>query len=255
MLLTVPQRRRLIADLRRDGYTPRTVIAVLLLDALVLGLLACVLGLALGEELSIHLLALEPGVPLAGLRGRLAARRELAERRDRGRRRHARGDRRGAQPAARHPLARPARRDRLAAKAARRGARGGPAGARRAWSASLRATALLLSAPQAAIAGMVLLVAALLLELPLALGATLALVRRLAQRDHEPRPARRGDGAERRSRASRRDRGDRRDRGLRQRRDRGRARRSARGPGKRGARHERVHRRLGRACRLLQPAA
>ena len=33
MLLTVPQRRRLIADLRRDGYTPRTVIAVLLLDA------------------------------------------------------------------------------------------------------------------------------------------------------------------------------------------------------------------------------
>ena len=33
MLLTVPQRRRLIADLRRDGYTPLTVIAVLLLDA------------------------------------------------------------------------------------------------------------------------------------------------------------------------------------------------------------------------------
>ena len=55
MLLTVPQRRRLIVDLRRDGYTPRTVVAVLLLDAVVLGLVACVLGLALGEELSIHL--------------------------------------------------------------------------------------------------------------------------------------------------------------------------------------------------------
>jgi putative ABC transport system permease protein len=27
MLLSVPQRRRLIAELRRDGYTPRTVIA------------------------------------------------------------------------------------------------------------------------------------------------------------------------------------------------------------------------------------
>src|SRR6202042_3644778 len=28
MLLTVPQRRRLIAELRRDGYTPRAVIEV-----------------------------------------------------------------------------------------------------------------------------------------------------------------------------------------------------------------------------------
>ena len=61
MLLTVPQRRRLIADLRRDGYTPRTVIGVLLLDALVLGLAACLLGLVLGEELSIHLFRSNPG--------------------------------------------------------------------------------------------------------------------------------------------------------------------------------------------------
>jgi putative ABC transport system permease protein len=60
MLLTVPQRRRLIADLRRDGYTPQTVIALLLLDAIALGLIACVLGLALGEELSIHLLHSNP---------------------------------------------------------------------------------------------------------------------------------------------------------------------------------------------------
>jgi putative ABC transport system permease protein len=36
MLLTVPQRLRLIADLRRDGYTPQTVIALLLLDAIAL---------------------------------------------------------------------------------------------------------------------------------------------------------------------------------------------------------------------------
>ena len=61
MLLTVPQRRRLIADLRRDGYPPRTVIAVMMFDALVLGVLACVLGLALGEELSIHLFHANPG--------------------------------------------------------------------------------------------------------------------------------------------------------------------------------------------------
>ena len=61
MLLTVPQRRRLIADLRRDGYAPPTVIGVLLLDAVVLGLAACVLGLVLGEELSIHLFHSNPG--------------------------------------------------------------------------------------------------------------------------------------------------------------------------------------------------
>ena len=60
MLLTVPQRRRLVADLRRDGYTPPTVIAVLLLDALALGLIGCALGLALGEELSIHLFHSNP---------------------------------------------------------------------------------------------------------------------------------------------------------------------------------------------------
>lgn len=61
MLLTVPQRRRLIADLRRDGYSPGSVIAVLLLDAVVLGVLACALGLVLGQELSIHLFGSNPG--------------------------------------------------------------------------------------------------------------------------------------------------------------------------------------------------
>jgi putative ABC transport system permease protein len=61
MLLTVPQRRRLIADLRRDGYTPGAVIALLLLDALALGLLATALGLILGDELSLHLFGSTPG--------------------------------------------------------------------------------------------------------------------------------------------------------------------------------------------------
>ena len=51
MLLTVPQRRRLIADLRRDGYTPRAVIGVLMFDAVVLGAIACAIGLVLGDEL------------------------------------------------------------------------------------------------------------------------------------------------------------------------------------------------------------
>ncbi|HEY2572347.1 MAG TPA: FtsX-like permease family protein, partial [Solirubrobacteraceae bacterium] len=61
MLLTVPQRRRLIADLRRDGYTPRAVIAVLMFDAVVLGAIACAIGLVLGDELSIHLFHSNPG--------------------------------------------------------------------------------------------------------------------------------------------------------------------------------------------------
>jgi putative ABC transport system permease protein len=60
-LLTVPQRRRLIADLRRDGYAPRAVIAILLVDALLLGALACAVGLVLGDELSIHLFHSTPG--------------------------------------------------------------------------------------------------------------------------------------------------------------------------------------------------
>ena len=35
MLLTVGQRRNLIADLRLDGYTPLQIVRILLLDALI----------------------------------------------------------------------------------------------------------------------------------------------------------------------------------------------------------------------------
>ena len=61
ILLTLPARRRLVNDLRLDGYGPRTVLEVLLLDALVLGVIASLLGLALGDELSIHLFHASPG--------------------------------------------------------------------------------------------------------------------------------------------------------------------------------------------------
>jgi putative ABC transport system permease protein len=61
ILLTVPARRRLIADLRLDGYSPWTVVEVLLVDALVLGAVSCLLGLALGDELSLHLFHSSPG--------------------------------------------------------------------------------------------------------------------------------------------------------------------------------------------------
>ncbi|HXA54094.1 MAG TPA: FtsX-like permease family protein, partial [Solirubrobacteraceae bacterium] len=251
MLLTVAQRRRLIADLRRDGYTARTAIAVLTLDAVVLGLIACVLGLALGEELSIHLFHSNPAflslafalgsqrvvgwqsVALAAGGGMAAAvvavmspLRDVfsgKEGPDRSRETLAFGSHpRFGQPAfgrLRHPLAG----DPLAAiagsrrkaaindlprktglddsppgKAATRGRLGGGgatphAGLEREFlppfagvACLAGATAILLLAPNAALAGMALLFGALLLELPLALSATLALVTRLAGRITSP---------------------------------------------------------------------
>ncbi|HEV7585097.1 MAG TPA: FtsX-like permease family protein [Solirubrobacteraceae bacterium] len=61
LLLTVPQRRHLIEDLRLDGYTRRMIVEVLLFDALVLGIVACAAGLALGELLSSALFESSPG--------------------------------------------------------------------------------------------------------------------------------------------------------------------------------------------------
>jgi putative ABC transport system permease protein len=61
MLLTVPGRRALINDLRLDGYRPRTVVEVLLFDALILGVVSSALGLALGNELSLRLFHASPG--------------------------------------------------------------------------------------------------------------------------------------------------------------------------------------------------
>ncbi len=55
MLLTVPARRALVVDLRTDGYSPRAIIEVLVFDALVLGVLACALGLVIGDEISLRL--------------------------------------------------------------------------------------------------------------------------------------------------------------------------------------------------------
>jgi putative ABC transport system permease protein len=183
MLLTVPQRRRLIADLRRDGYTPRAVIAVLLLDAVVLGLIACVLGLALGEELSIHFFHSNPAfLSLAFAVGseRVVGWQSVAL--------AAGGGMLAAIVAVLSPLRDILSRDPLAALGSRESmgssgwrARGGGRRALAGLACLAAATTLLLAAPQQAILGMALLVAALLLELPLALGVTLALVKRLAR--------------------------------------------------------------------------
>jgi putative ABC transport system permease protein len=186
MLLSVPQRRRLVADLRRIGYTPSTVIALLALDALVLGALACALGLALGDQLSIHLFHSNPAfLSLAFALGsqRVVSLQSVAI---------AGGAGMVATVVAMFtPLRDILSRDPLAAIRTRDTPTTAPAAGRLALAGIgcvILATAILLAAPWAAIAAMVLLVGALLLELPIALAAALALVKRLASRIVSPIP-------------------------------------------------------------------
>ncbi|HTZ88238.1 MAG TPA: FtsX-like permease family protein, partial [Solirubrobacteraceae bacterium] len=61
LMLTLPQRRSLIEDLRLDGYTRGMIVQVLSLDALVLGVVASAVGLLLGELLSVALFSSSPG--------------------------------------------------------------------------------------------------------------------------------------------------------------------------------------------------
>jgi putative ABC transport system permease protein len=179
MLLTVPQRRRLIADLRRDGYPPATVIAVLLLDAVVLGLAACVLGLVLGEELSIHLFHSNPGYLGSAFSvgsQRVVGWQSVAI--------AAGGGMFAAVVAVLSPLRDIISRDPLAAITPKQGSSAGRANIGTALGGVLclaAATAILLAAPKQAIVGMILLIAALLLVLPLALELALTLLTRLAR--------------------------------------------------------------------------
>jgi putative ABC transport system permease protein len=180
MLLTVPQRRRLIADLRRDGYTPRTVIGVLLLDAVALGLFACLLGLVLGDELSIHLFRSNPGyLGSAFVVGtqRVVGWQSVAI--------AAGGGMLASVVAVLSPLRDIISRDPLAAITPKEGSAAGHANIKTALAGVLclvAATAILLAAPKLAILGMVLLIAALLLVLPVVLDLALALLTRLARR-------------------------------------------------------------------------
>ncbi|MGA2164540.1 MAG: ABC transporter permease, partial [Solirubrobacteraceae bacterium] len=61
LMFTASQRRNLVEDLRLDGYSRRMIVEVLLFDALVLGVLASLLGLALGDLLSAALFSANPG--------------------------------------------------------------------------------------------------------------------------------------------------------------------------------------------------
>jgi putative ABC transport system permease protein len=180
MLLTVPQRRRLIAGLRRDGYTPRTVIAVLLLDALVLGLAACALGLLLGEELSIHLFGSNPGYlgsAFAVGTQRVVGWQSIAL--------AVGGGMLAAVVAVLSPVRDILSRDPLAAITPKERSAAGDTAARAPLAGAVclaAATAILLGAPKLAILGMVLLVAALLLVLPAVLAFALAILSILARR-------------------------------------------------------------------------
>jgi putative ABC transport system permease protein len=180
MLLAVAPRRRLIADLRRDGYTPRNVIGVLLLDAIVLGLAGCVLGLILGQELSIHLFRSNPGYlgsAFAVGTQRVVGWQSVAV--------AAGGGMLAAIVAVLVPLRDILSRDPLAAISPKESASGGAPTGRFALGSLLclaAATAILLAGPKLAILGTVLLVLALLLVLPAALDGAVTALGRLARR-------------------------------------------------------------------------
>ncbi len=61
MLVTVPSRRKLIEDLYPHGYTPGMILQILMINALVLGVLGCVLGIVLGDVLSLAVFDTTPG--------------------------------------------------------------------------------------------------------------------------------------------------------------------------------------------------
>jgi putative ABC transport system permease protein len=60
VLLTVPQRRRFITDIRMAGHSSSAVFQLLLLDALALGAAGAILGLLIGDQLSRHLFDTTP---------------------------------------------------------------------------------------------------------------------------------------------------------------------------------------------------
>ncbi len=61
MLVTIPERRKLIADLREDGANLKSTLQVLLTDALLIGVPASVLGLVFGDALSRFFFRTQPG--------------------------------------------------------------------------------------------------------------------------------------------------------------------------------------------------
>ncbi len=182
MLLMARERRRLIAELRMSGYGLGAVLQVIVFDAVVLGLAASAVGIALGELLSRFVFHPSPGylgiafpvgtarivdwqtVVLSLAAGTLAA--TLASLAPlvaafRAKAMDAVGEEAGDESG------RPLRTGRLVAASA---------------ACLAVTTAILLAAPSAATIGMVALVASMLLVLPVALATVLALAERQRRR-------------------------------------------------------------------------
>lgn len=175
ILLTVPQRRNLVEDLRLDGYSAGMIARILLFDALVLGVCASLAGLALGELLSVELFSANPGYLSLGFpvgSQRIVTWQSVAI---------ALG---GGIVAAVVGVLAPLRREMLAplssALSRPQRSRGRVLPALVVGIACLAGTtAILLADPQAAIVGIVCLLAALLLLLPVALAGVVAVLTRL----------------------------------------------------------------------------
>jgi putative ABC transport system permease protein len=182
MLLMARERRRLIAELRMSGYGLGAVLEVVLFDALLLGIAASVVGLALGDVLSRFVFHPSPGylgiafpvgtarvVDLQTIVVALAA-GTLA-----------------AVLASLAPLVAAFRAPAMDAVGEEAGGdadpplRRGPLIAASAVCLAVT-TAILLAAPSAATIGMVALVASMLLVLPVALTSALTLVERQRRR-------------------------------------------------------------------------
>jgi putative ABC transport system permease protein len=183
MLLTVPQRRRLIGDLRADGFGPRVVLQVLALDALVLGVVASAVGIGLGELLSRALFSSTPGYlgytfPIGSERI-VGARSVLIA---------AAGGLLAATAAVVAPYGRVGSRSRRSADEDRGSALVVAVLLGCALVALAVTTAVLAAAPQLAILGMASLTLAGLLLLPVAIRGLLALLERLTYRWKDAAP-------------------------------------------------------------------
>jgi putative ABC transport system permease protein len=65
MLITVPRRRQLLAHVRLQGANRRMALQILLFDALIIGVMSCILGLIFGDALSIFVFHSTPGYLLS----------------------------------------------------------------------------------------------------------------------------------------------------------------------------------------------
>lgn len=178
VLLTVPERRRLVADMRTEGFSAPQLASMLAFEAIALGLTASLLGLLLGDQLSRHVFQSAPGYlsfafPVGGQRVITTTAVVAA----------IGAGIAGSTLATARPLADVYGRDPRAQASGRASRRAGMTGRLGVFGALLLLAAggVLLFAPQATIAGIVALVLAMLLLLPIVLQAMIAVAWKIAE--------------------------------------------------------------------------